>query len=181
MDTLHLALKTSTAEQHARLDELMANGLADVAAYTRYLQAMAELLEMLGQAPIDEESRNHWATWFDGERIACLRADLGLLKASPAVAAAAVLPPSGWMGANYVLEGSALGARVLLRDANALRERDGRVPVSFLQHHAGRGDRWPRFLSALAALEGRMRDGAERGAQHAFALVAHALKSENDE
>lgn len=178
MDTLHSRLKTATAEQHASLDALMAGGFADRFMYARYLQAMRCLTEALAPAPLEAESRRHWARWFDSRRLKCLHRDLGQLGAHDAATEAPVLPASGWMGANYVLEGSALGARVLLREAARLGEREPGIPLEFLRHHAERSDRWPRFLAALEALDGPMRTDACAGARRGFALVAHAMTCE---
>lgn len=178
MDTLHSRLKTATAEQHASLDALMADGFADRLVYARYLQAMRCLVEALAPAPLEAESRQHWARWFDSRRLKCLHHDLGELGAHDTARQAPVLPASGWMGANYVLEGSALGARVLLREAARLGEREPGIPLEFLRHHAERSDRWPRFLAALEALDGPMRTDACAGARRGFALVAHAMTCE---
>ena len=178
MDTLHSRLKTATAEQHASLDALMADGFADRLVYARYLQAMRCLVEALAPAPLEAESRQHWARWFDSRRLPgrIVRAEFAQVVVQ--ALQAPVLPASGWMGANYVLEGSALGARVLLREAARLGEREPGIPLEFLRHHAERSDRWPRFLAALEALDGPMRTDACAGARRGFALVAHAMTCE---
>lgn len=156
----------------------MANGLADRRIYTRYLHGMHRLVEALAHAPSDAAPRESWALWFDRQRLKLLRDDLRKLGASIDCSDARLPSPTWWMGANYVLEGSALGARLLLRDAARMRENDPGIPLEFLQHHARRSDRWPRFLMALASVDGSMRSDAQAGARHAFALVEQALTCE---
>lgn len=175
LNTLHLELRTATARQHGELDAVVADSLRERGGYTRYLLGMLALVELLAPAPATVDARAAWTAWFDPQRQALLHQDLGNLGLLPLAHGLAPLPAGGWMGANYVLEGSALGARVLLRSAERLRLRDPGVPLAFLRHHARAGDRWPRFLQELQALDGPLRDGAVRGAQHAFGLVADAL------
>src|SRR5690606_2299188 len=65
-------------------------------------------------------------------------------------------------GLLYVLEGSSLGARLLVRDAARLGYADGRG-ATFLQGHAGDGAnvRWRAFVSAL---DGAGFDGGDEAA-----------------
>jgi heme oxygenase len=178
LDKLHLELKAATSEQHERLDALMANGLANRSIYTRYLHGMHRLAEALAPAPSDAASHESWALWFDPQRLKLLSNDLRKLGA-PIERYGTSLPSSTWwMGANYVLEGSALGARLLLREATRLRDSDPGIALEFLQLHAQRNDRWPRFLAALATVDGLPRCDAHAGARHAFALVEQAMTCE---
>lgn len=156
----------------------MANGLANRRIYTRYLHGMHRLAEALAGAPVDAASQALWATWFDPQRLKLLRDDLEKLGVPVERDDTSLPSPTWWMGANYVLEGSALGARLLLRDAARMRAGDPGIPLDFLQHHAQRSDRWPRFLAALATLDGPMRGDAQAGARHAFALVEQAMTCE---
>jgi len=175
LNTLHLELRTATAGQHQDLDAALAGALDERRGYTRYLLGMLALTELLAPAPAAVDARAAWSEWFEPRRQSLLREDLRDLGVLPLAHGLAPLPASCWMGANYVLEGSALGARVLLRTAQRLRLRDPGVPLAFLQHHARPGDRWPRFLERLQTLDGRLREDAVRGARLAFGVVAEAL------
>jgi len=175
LETLHQQLRRATAAQHRELDATLADSLDDRRGYLRFLLGMLSLVELLAPPPAAIDARSAWTEWFDPQRRALLHQDLRGLGLLPLAYRPAALPASCWMGANYVLEGSALGARVLLRAAERLRLRDPRVPLAFLRHHARPGDRWPRFLDELQTLDGGLRDDAVRGARHAFALVADAL------
>lgn len=175
VNTLHLELRTATARQHQDLDAALAGGLDDRDGYVRYLLGMLALVELLATPPAAVDARSAWTQWFDPRRGELLRQDLRALGLLPLAHGLAPLPASCWMGANYVLEGSALGARVLLRAAERLRLREPGLPLAFLQHHARRDDRWPRFLDELQMLDGRLRDDAVRGARHAFGVVADGL------
>lgn len=175
VNTLHLELRTATARQHQDLDAALAGALDDRRGYTRYLLGMLALVELLAAAPAAVDARAAWSEWVDPRRQALLRQDLRDLGLLPLAHGLAPLPGSCWMGANYVLEGSALGARVLLRAAERLRLREPGLPLAFLQHHARPGDRWPRFVDELQTLEGGLRADAVRGARHAFDVVADGL------
>lgn len=175
LNTLHLELRTATARQHQDLDAALAGGLHDRDGYIRYLLGMLSLVELLAPAPAAVDARAAWSEWHDPRRQALLRQDLRELGLLPLAQGLAPLPASSWMGANYVLEGSALGARVLLRAAERLRLRCPGLPLAFLQHHARPGDRWPRFLDELQTLDGALRDDAVRGARLAFGVVANGL------
>lgn len=153
----------------------MAGGVADREAYARYLRGMSALVAALAPAPAERSAHALWATWFDRRRLALLAQDLQRLGAAPVAPPLPALPASWWMGGNYVLEGSALGARLLLRDVARLRQAAPDTPLAFLEHHAQRSQRWPGFLAALAELRGSLREDAGRGARHAFGLVADAI------
>lgn len=175
LNTLHLELRTATARQHQDLDRVVAGSLDDRHGYTRYLLGMLSLVELLAPPPAAVDARSAWTEWFDPQRQALLYQDLRGLGVLPLARGLAPLPASCWMGAHYVLEGSALGARVLLRAAERLRLRDPGVPLAFLRHHARPGDRWPRLLAELQTLDGPLREDAVRGARYAFGLVAGAM------
>lgn len=106
---------------------------------------------------------------------AWLSADLAALSLPP-LPAQGRCPPAGahaaQLGWRYVMAGSSLGARVLLRDARRLGFGPGRG-ADFLEGHA-LADDWARLQPQLRQLEAddaaRMAD-AVAGARAAFALV----------
>lgn len=76
---------------------------------------------------------------------------------------------AGWLGASYVIEGSALGARMLLRQLQAL---PGPVPpAAFLQAHAAAGDGWRDCLARLESRPECETPAILAGALALFAIV----------
>ena len=168
----HARLRAATAAGHARVDGCFPDGLRDAEDYRRYLRGMAALLAALAAADAE------LADAFIAQR-GRLAQDMQATgtTAMPAPTASVLAGNAGRLGARYVVEGSALGARVLLRQAQAL----GHGPAhgaSFLAYHAERGrTHWPRLLQALAACDA---DGAAfpallAGARDSFALAAACL------
>ena len=174
--TFRAQLRAVTAAAHARLDASMAHGLGDRADYAAYLRGMHGFVASV--VPPLQPHAEAWGwdlpDWQDrlahdlaavepgGCRLAAERGD--------ATAAADAL------GALYVMEGSALGARVLLRDATALGYGPERG-ASFLHLHAGAEGRWPRFLVLLEALgRGMDRGQACTGAERTFHLAERCFE-----
>lgn len=157
-------LRSATAALHAQLDALFPRGLDSIATYRRYLLGMHRFVVDY-EIVVDALPR----------RSAWLASDLGRLSLLPLVArgrcrkephAAARL---GW---DYVLAGSSLGARSLVRDARRLgfSEHEG---ARFLAGHARSPD-WSELQLRLQALDPDDRTRvaqAEAGAIAAFALV----------
>src|SRR6478609_1237152 len=132
----HRLLRQATAPYHARLDATLGGGFAtsdDYAAYLRGMQGfVVDADHALGGDPLT--MRLH----------AWLRADcdaLGLAPSSPQdPQIAPVDNDAARLGWHYVIAGSALGARFLLRDARGLGYASDRG-ASFLAGHAS-GDGW---------------------------------------
>lgn len=117
------ALRERTAGTHAALD-LRIGPLDTLDRYARYLRGMHAF-----RAPLEEAlAGTALPGWFAGWRPLALGpaltadlADLGLGAGVPAAAAPpGVEESSTLLGVLYVLEGSALGARLLIRQARAL-------------------------------------------------------------
>ncbi len=117
-------LKRATDEAHARLEEIVQSSgmFASVEGYRRYLAAtwamrdrFEHLLDINGAAEI-------WPEW-PSRRIAALAAhdmaDLHLSK-PPQILSQTRLNRSELLGVLYVMEGSSLGARILVRMVSAL-------------------------------------------------------------
>lgn len=127
------------------MDGVLGGGLHSDADYRAYLRGMHRFVRA-GQAALAQVS-NGLADQRDR-----LERDLGALHIVPLPAAekpAAVLDRPGQLGWGYVVAGSSLGARFLLREARALGF-DAGTGADFLSGHAG-GDAWPAFLRELDA------------------------------
>lgn len=157
-------LRAGTSDLHARVDASFANGLDTPLAYARYLVGMhrfaSDLETVVGALP----RASYW-----------LAGDLRDLLLTP-------LPPSGVrgyasdaderLGWEYVMAGSSLGARRLLRGVQALGH-DAQAGARFLTRHAG-GDAWRNVLERLAARSACADLPAThllQGARDAFLLV----------
>lgn len=165
----HALLREATAADHARVDASFAEGLHDASAYQRYVRGMHALLNCL------EKSDAALAAAYATPR--ALLADdltaLGLNAPSPP-------PPLTFsddharLGARYVVEGSALGARLLQRQARALGH-SATQGATFLAYHVDRGyTHWPRLMQALAPLDPASPEFQTvlHAAQQTFALAA---------
>ena len=162
-------LRTATAQAHARLDALAgAMPLETAEGYALFLRAHALSLPALeacvwsglaglGFAP---------AAWLRSAALAADFAALGLAQPAP-LPAPAIVGEAALFGAAYVLEGSRLGAVVLL--AGALRGPSGGAAHQFLAHQ-GPPRAWALFLQRLEASAAAAEpEAAVHGAQCAFA------------
>jgi heme oxygenase len=149
---------------HGQVDGLFPQGLDSVDAYRRYLLGMHRFAADY-ECAIDAVPRH--SAW--------LARDLTTLSLLPLAAEGERRQAAGHatrLGWRYVMAGSSMGARALLRDARRLGfDRD--LGAHFLDRHAT-GDDWQRVQAQLEALDVgdalHMRQ-AEDGARAAFALV----------
>ncbi|GGC49505.1 biliverdin-producing heme oxygenase [Chelatococcus reniformis] len=168
---LRHALRHATSALHAELDgRFSALDLGNRRDYTLFLRAQAaallpleQRLEQAGVADVVDD-------WPERSRSRALLADLAALGAAspPPVPVASLQGAGAVFGALYVLEGSRLGAEVLLRE-HGIGDAGGQLPIHFLGH--GRGRRlWPTFLAALelASSAGIADDEVIGGAEAAF-------------
>lgn len=173
--SVHAQLRLATRDDHGRLDARFPDGLPDARAYRMYLRGMhrfvADLASALGAAPepgsaplLAQCSAAH----------AALAADLADLRVVPLPPLAGL--PNVGTGANrlgweYVLAGSAMGARQLRAQAARLGhgERHG---ARFLARHAVAAE-WPALLARIEAeIDARTDDAT---AMHAGAAAAFAF------
>lgn len=151
-------LKHQTAEQHARLDQIVHNAgcFETLAGYRRWLAAMCDFyaavsksLEGHGLPGLDASVRMH-------ERVRRLEADWAALGAAPKTCGCAftveVEEPSDAIGMLYVTEGSTLGSRVLVARAHALGCHSG-SGAGFLMAEARDRTSWPAILRYLETAE----------------------------
>lgn len=166
-------VRQATRATHQALDALLPRGLRDLPDYRRYLGALLPLADWLAQGPRDG-SPAHCGEWHDPERLRCLRADCDALGVA-AVAADAPRAPdwAHWIGGCYVIEGSALGARLLSRHAAGLAATHAGVRAArrFLAHITADPPRWGRFVRLLDTLPPGHAAAVASGARTGFAIV----------
>lgn len=149
---LRESLRDATSEAHRELDaQLSAFDLTEFAGYRRFLCASAAALLPLEAALAEAGVADIFPDWTERSRAAVIEADLaGVGSAVPTTVAVAPLTRNGVLGTMYVLEGSRLGAKFLLRivaDAADLRVRQA---TAYLRHGAGK-PLWQSFLARLSS------------------------------
>lgn len=176
ISTRRHSLRTRTASSHAALDTLVGD-LDTLARYRRYLTGLhafrqpAEALiaaRLSGSAPA--------AGWRPSPIAGVMREDLAALGMVPgrAIELGSFAGPSALLGLIYVLEGSALGARVLRVQV----ERLGLTAARGARHLAVQAaslDSWRGFLAALEAADDFDENAAAAGAQAGFAAAIMAF------
>lgn len=167
--SLRARLRDATTDAHARLDAQLGD-MQDAGHYRAYLRGMHGFLATVtpGLARHGEALGWSLAPW-RGD----LDADLQTVQGAPIAAEAAQAGNRDEaVGLLYVIEGSALGARVLLRRASALGYDPSRG-TAFLHRHADLDSgRWPAFLAFLGRWESRIdADSACQGALAGFAVA----------
>ncbi|GGP26072.1 biliverdin-producing heme oxygenase [Silvimonas amylolytica] len=171
-------LRDATQPLHARLDQLLAAHAFDSSAsYSHFLKAQAAALIPLELALEAAGIEDELPDWPVRRRREALLGDLYTLDAAlPALMPQPALAPdqSRW-GALYVLEGSRLGAAVLLRRLQTVA--DGRMQTAsrYLSHGAG-SSLWPDFVRQLESLSPVQTNDVVAGAQHAFRVFIAAAQ-----
>lgn len=172
-------LRHATAPAHARVDRHF-GALIAAGRYGAFLAASAATVIPLEAALTDAGAERLLPDWPARRRTAALRADLESLEASPAPEA----PPievggeAHQFGILYVLEGSRLGASVLLAGIEVSSDPHIRHATRYLRH--GEGQRfWPSFLERLegSPAVARAPHEAVAGAQAAFGLFVPRYSS----
>ncbi|MFT3974204.1 MAG: biliverdin-producing heme oxygenase [Amaricoccus sp.] len=164
-------LRSRTSSAHAALDETVGT-LDTLEQYRRYLRGLLAFREPAERLIADEAPFGLRPT-----RIAALlhadMTDLGVMPAEP-VALAAPVGTSGLIGLVYVLEGSALGARLLRRQAAAIG-LDARHGARHLAAQAESLDAWTGFLAVLDGFDAFDEAEAVAAAEAAFAAARAAF------
>lgn len=151
--SLRTRLREATTHVHARVDAQLGE-MRDADHYRAYLRGMHGFLAAVTPGVASHAGALGWpAPQWRSE----LDADLQTVQAAPLTSQAMTVGNrDAAMGLLYVIEGSALGARLLLRRACALGYEAGRG-AAFLHRHADVGTtRWPAFLALLAQWEPRI-------------------------
>lgn len=143
-DNLRHALRHETRELHEALDR-MVGVFDDLGAYGRYLAGTHRFHRVLetGLTGIPDWVPLPLSPLIDRDLL-----DLDIALRAPAAVQRLPLGRAACLGTLYVLEGSAIGARLLFRRAQQL----GLSEVHGARHlaaQAGDSDRWRRFLPLL--------------------------------
>jgi heme oxygenase len=168
-------LRDATSAAHRELDaQLSSFDLAILSGYRRFLQASAGALLPLESALVEAGVARMFPDWPQRTRSAAIAADLGRLGAAmPRSVAAPRLTRSGVLGTMYVLEGSRLGAKFLLRTVADAADPRISEATAYLAH--GTGQRlWQSFLAKLESDEQCDEDEAIVSARAAFAAFEQA-------
>lgn len=170
-------LRSATAEAHARIDARFGGlDLTSLSDYRCFLEANADALLPLENALIEAGVVRIFPDWEMRSRRRAILNDLaaihGTFRPFPPLAS---LDFGGVLGTMYVLEGSRLGARMLLRTIERTRDPRVTAATAYLRHGEGH-QLWPSFLAMLeqhaTALDSE--DGAIEGALRAFDLFDRA-------
>lgn len=169
-------LRAATADLHSAVDARFSGDFeSDRESYVGFLTALARVVPALEAGLEAGGVESLLPDWPERRRAAALRNDLDELGATMPEAKP-VAPPHGeaeLLGMLYVLEGSRLGGKLLLRRALDNPDPAVRAATRYLSHGADR-DLWPRFLECLEsspAVAAHPQD-AVRGARIAFGLFS---------
>lgn len=169
-------LRAATADLHAQVDSRFSGKFSeDSKAYGHFLAALAEGVIPLERALEAEGIERLLPDWPERRRTTMLLADLEALGVP--VPAGRAMPEVGGearqFGIAYVLEGSRLGGKLLLRQVLAHRDEKVRAATRYLSHGTDR-DLWPSFVKRLdaSAAVSQAPDEAVAGARLAFALFS---------
>lgn len=175
---LRFILRNATDAAHRRLDAGFASyDLTRRADYAAFLLTMHQAFAPI-EGRLDAADPGFLPPdWHERRRGDALRADLSGLGMADVARAKGSLPLTGQgaeaVGMLYVLEGSRLGAQILLRQVVASPEQPVRENARFLSHGEGRR-LWASFAVWLGARPGSEHADAIRGALCAFALFEAA-------
>ena len=143
--------------------------------YRRFLRASAGALLPLEAALVDAGVAKMFSDWPERTRSAAIAADLDQLGGTAhATVSVRPLTASGIIGTMYVLEGSRLGAKFLLKAVAAAADPRIREATAYLSHGSGKR-LWQSFLSKLACEESCDEGEAIEAARSAFAAFERAV------
>ena len=169
-------LRTATARAHERLDSYARRvNLADQRNYGRFLKAQSGPVKALEAALEQFGVARLLPDWSLRRRTAALEHDLEYLHLHPESSPSVCLTSRAQaFGTLYVLEGSRLGARVLLQQI--LDAAPALEPATRFLRHGSEHRLWPTFLRALEAKVGADNMAkCVQGARNAFALFEHSF------
>jgi heme oxygenase len=158
------ALRAATREAHDRIESLVdLSRMGDLVRYRRTLGAFATFLRAWEPAMLAVLPPSHAAWFAERSRLPMLEQDLkvlgGPMRSGPLRLPALADACAAW-GSMYVLEGSALGGRVIARHMMA---QHGLTPAQGCAYFHGWGDRsGARWAEFRAVLEERLADASMR-------------------
>jgi len=144
------SLRGATDHLHRDLDRIVAGfRLGEVAHYRRFLQASAATLIAIEQLLETAGVSQLLPDWAERRRRETIVADLHSLdsQAQPLALRRTSPTPAEVFGILYVLEGSRMGARVLLEQVLASADERVRNATTYLGH--GQSNLWRTFLEQL--------------------------------
>jgi heme oxygenase len=158
-DTLRSALRAGTSALHQQLDDA-AGEFDSLATYGRFVQRTHRFRSAV-ESWLETQADDQWLVDPVAHLAAADLSDLGLEAEAQAARR---------LGVFYVLEGSALGARLLVRRAEALGLSEAHG-ARHLSHQAADHERWRRFVHLLGAVPTDWQDDVLTGANSAFAFA----------
>jgi heme oxygenase (biliverdin-IX-beta and delta-forming) len=178
--SLRARLREACAKSHRRLDDRL--GVLDLRRlhdYRTFLEISATALLPLEAALVSARVERLFPDWERRSRSRAILADIarlgGIVRAS---SAPDELGLGGILGTMYVLEGSRLGAGILLRQALESPHLEVLEARAYLSHGVG-AHLWQSFLAPLESHGARLGDdrSAVRAALRAFDLFADTASS----
>ena len=168
-------LRDATSAAHRELDaQLSSFDLSVLSGYRRFLQASAAALLPLEAALVEAGVAEMFPDWRERSRSTAIAADLARLgSVVPRTVAVPPLTRGGVLGTMYVLEGSRLGAKFLLKTVAGAADPRMDEATAYLSHGAGKR-LWQSFLSRLASEQACDEDEAIESARAAFAAFEQA-------
>lgn len=170
-------LRSETTELHRELDAIVGE-FSNRADYARFLQGTFR-----HRAPVEtaltDAATTTGSIWRPRRLLAMLEQDLEDLAVPPSLAEPFHLSNdiASFLGAAYVLEGSTLGARILVKEADALGFGPG-FGARYLSAQASSLDSWRHLLVELDRLDRQQWDAAAQSARSVFTHAIQAFSSE---
>lgn len=170
--SLRLLLRNSTASLHARVDARMSQLLRQPGGYARFIATTAATILPLESVLEEAHVSELLPDWEQRSRATALRSDMAALSLAEPIGQIS-LPrrdDAYLFGILYVLEGSRLGSRVILRNLQN-SPAVTRVAISYLSHGQERRF-WQTFLDRLESSPATKRnpDLTVAGASAAFQM-----------
>ncbi|MGV3552441.1 biliverdin-producing heme oxygenase [Rhizobium sp.] len=167
------SLRDLTRDDHERLDALVGD-FTDDDAYARYLTGMTVFRDRVERRLSEIDYPHTFGEWRPGliaDELKQDLADLGHDVPDNATPFDLPLDRDGLLGVLYVLEGSSLGARLLVRRAAEL----GYSADHGARHLAAQTSRPQTWSTFVAMLDGLAPSGLEKAAQAARMTFAAAI------
>lgn len=172
-------LREATAQAHEQLDRRMgALDLQTLGGYREFLEVNAAALLPLEEALEASGVARLFPDWLNRARRSAIVADLAALggEARP-LPAVELFDQGGVLGTMYVLEGSRLGARYLLKTVRQSNDPAVLGATAYLSHGEG-AHLWQSLLARLGSFDLAPAEEASAidAARRAFALFDQAMR-----
>jgi heme oxygenase len=170
-------LRESTSDAHASLDQMIGefDTLSSYKIYLRGMSAFRIPVETMLAGRIWPQELATFSSQSFGTLILADLADLDMSCDVPAPLADIEASREDMLGMLYVLEGSALGARLLYRRAQAIGLRHD-FGARHLAAQAEKSDRWSRFLHVLESVGSIEINRVAAASRAAFSVAETAFR-----